>query len=278
MIMFADLHLHTCFSDGTFTPEEVVKRAEGMGFAAIALTDHDTVDGCARAGEACNDAGIEFIPACEITTEVDGHEMHMLGYCLDCSHARLLSELEKFQEIRRNRVREMVARLNGLGVELEEERVFRIADCDSPGRPHIGRALVEKGVCKSVDEAFRRFLKSNKPAWVPKCKIGAADSIALIHEAGGVAVMAHPGLNRIDPCIPKLVEAGMDGIEVFHSRHSTPVSEHYSQMADEFGLLVTGGSDCHGMNKGEPLMGKVKLPYLHVEMLKNAAAGLRAAN
>jgi len=164
-------------------------------------------------------------------------------------------------------VKEMVSRLNKLGIPLSVERVMQIADCDAPGRPHIGRALVEDGHCKSLDEAFRRYLKVNKPAWVPRQKISASDAINLIHEAGGVAVMAHPGLNRIDQVIPGLVEAGMDGIECFHSRHSTPVSEHYLEIADRYKLVATGGSDCHGMNKGKPLIGTVKLPILHVEQL-----------
>ena len=274
--MFADLHLHTCFSDGTYSPEELVGRGVEVGLSAMALTDHDTVDGCTRMAAACQQADIEFIPACEITTEVEGNEMHMLGYFLETDNQHLLDELAKFQEIRKNRVHEMVAKLNELGVPISLERVFEVASCDAPGRPHIGRVLVEDGVCESVDEAFKRYLKSHAPAWIPKHKICAEDAISLIHEAGGIAVMAHPGLNRIDQCIPTLVKAGMDGIECFHSRHSTPMSEHYLQMADNYRLLATGGSDCHGMNKGEPLIGTVKLPYLHVEMMKDAVAKVRA--
>jgi len=225
------------------------------------------VDGCERMAKACEKLGIHFIPACEITAEIEGLEMHMLGYQLETHNKSLRERLRHFQEIRQGRVKEMVSRLNKLGIPLSVERVMQIADCDAPGRPHIGRALVEDGHCKSLDEAFRRYLKVNKPAWVPRQKISASDAINLIHEAGGVAVMAHPGLNRIDQVIPGLVEAGMDGIECFHSRHSTPVSEHYLEIADRYKLVATGGSDCHGMNKGKPLIGTVKLPILHVEQL-----------
>ncbi|HUA67484.1 MAG TPA: hypothetical protein VMA13_02955, partial [Candidatus Saccharimonadales bacterium] len=127
------------------------------------------------------------------------------------------------------------------------------------------------GLCKSLDEAFERYLKKNRPAWVPKAKMSALEAIELIHQAGGLAVMAHPGLNRTDDVIPALVEAGLDGIECFHTKHSTNMSEHYLEMADQYYLLITGGSDCHGFSKGKPLIGTVKLPCDHVEKLKAKA-------
>lgn len=275
--MFADLHLHTNFSDGTYTPEELAAHGRRVGLAAMALTDHDTVEGCARMAVSCAQAGIEFIPAAELTAEMDGHELHLLGYYLDTDDARLLAELARFQEVRQNRIREMVARLNAIGIPLEAATVFAIANCRSPGRPHVGRALVQAGVCQTMDEAFQRFLKQRRPAWVPKFKLSAPTAIELIHSVGGLAVMAHPGLNRTDEFIPGLVEAGLDGIECFHTKHSTPVCEHYLQMAEQYRLLVTGGSDCHGMSKGKPLIGTVRIPYVHVERLRAAAAERRMA-
>ncbi|HXG49695.1 MAG TPA: PHP domain-containing protein [Methylomirabilota bacterium] len=275
--MFADLHLHTCFSDGTYTPEELVGHGRRLGFRALALTDHDTVEGCARMAAACREAGLDFLPACEFTAEIDEHELHLLGYCLDIGHARLLEELQRFQLVRQNRIREMVARLNGLGVPVEADAVFALANCRSPGRPHLARMLVRLGQCSSLDEAFERFLKRGRPAWVPKRKMSALDAIRLIHQAGGVAVLAHPGLTRIDEIIPKLVAAGLDGLECFHTKHSTATSEHYLEMADRHRLLVTGGSDCHGMNKGRPLIGTIKLPITHVERLRARVAERAAA-
>jgi len=165
----------------------------------------------------------------------------------------------------------MVARLNGLKVPLQVESVFALANCKSPGRPHVARALVKAGLVGSLDEAFERFLKKNRPAWVPKAKMSALEAIELIHQAGGLAVMAHPGLNRTDDVIPVLVEAGLDGIECFHTKHSTVTSERYLEIADKYHLLITGGSDCHGFSKGKPLIGTVKLPYEHVEKLKAKA-------
>ena len=265
---FADLHLHTYFSDGTFSPEELVGHGHRLGFAALALTDHDSVEGCARMAKACEAAGIDFIPGTELTAEHNDTEIHLLGYYLDMENQTLLTEIAKFQAVRQNRIREMVARLNELNVPLKVESVFALANCKSPGRPHVARALVKAGLVGNLDEAFERFLKKNRPAWVPKAKMSALEAIELIHQAGGLAVMAHPGLNRTDDVIPVLVEAGLDGIECFHTKHSTATSERYLEMADKFHLLITGGSDCHGFSKGKPLIGNVKLPYAHVEKLK----------
>jgi 3',5'-nucleoside bisphosphate phosphatase len=275
--MFVDLHLHTRFSDGTYSSEEVVWHARRCELAAIALTDHDTVEGCAPTALACEAAEIEFLTGTELTAEQDGNEIHILGYCIDIQNPKLLSEIAKFQAVRQNRIREMVARLNRLKVPLQADAVFALANCRAPGRPHVARALVEARLCSSLDEAFERFLKKSRPAWVPKFKMSAAEAIDLIHGAEGVAVIAHPGLNRTDEVIPSLVEAGMDGIECFHTKHSTVTVEHYLGIADRFHLLVTGGSDCHGLSKGRPLIGTVKVPYQHVEKLKERAAERKAA-
>src|SRR5206468_1378863 len=195
-------------------------------------------------------------------------ELHLLGYFVDSQNARLLAEMAEFQKVRQNRIREMVARLNQHNIPLQADAVFAIANCRSPGRPHVARALVMGGFCANLDEAFERFLKKNRPAWVPKFKISALEAIALIHQAGGLAVMAHPGLNRTDELIPGLAEAGLDGLECFHTKHSAGMAAEYRGMAERLHLLVTGGSDCHGTTKGKPLIGTVKLPYHYVEKMK----------
>lgn len=270
---FADLHLHTSFSDGTFTPEELVLQAQKNGLSCIALTDHDTVQGCGRAAAACAPVLIEFIPGTELTAEHDDTEVHILGYFLDTQNQTLLAEIAKFQAVRKQRIYEMVARINEIGVPLKVEAVFALANCESPGRPHVARTLVKEGLARNLDEAFERFLKKGRPAWVPKAKMSARESVDLIHQAGGLAVMAHPGLNRTDDIIPALVDAGLDGIECFHTKHSTNMAERYLGIADKFHLLVTGGSDCHGFSKARPLIGTVRLPYEHVEKMKAALAG-----
>jgi len=275
---FADLHLHTQFSDGTFTPEELVLYAQKNGLACIALTDHDTVEGCARAAAACAAVKMEFIPGAELTAEHEDIEVHILGYFLDIENKVLLDRIAQFQAVRQRRIHEMVAALNKLGLPLRVEAVFALANCKSPGRPHVARALVKERLIGSLDEAFERFLKKGRPAWVPKTKMSALESVELIHQAGGLAVMAHPGLNRTDEIIPDLVAAGLDGIECFHTKHSTTMSERYLEIAEKHSLLVTGGSDCHGFSKARPLIGTVKLPYGHVERLSAARKILPSSN
>jgi len=275
--MFADLHLHSLFSDGTFTPEEIVAHGKRLGFAALALTDHDTLEGCERMAEACRAEGLGFIPGSELTAEFGEHELHILGFLLDTHHPRLLSELARFQNVRQQRIRDMVSRINELGLPLEADAVFALADCRSPGRPHVARALVRAGLCGSLDEAFERFLKKHRPAWVPKAKMSALHAIELIHEAGGLAVMAHPGLNKCDEVIPELVRAGLDGIECYHTKHTSNTAAHYLNIARQYGLLVTGGSDCHGLSKGKPLIGGIKLPIHYVHKLQKAHAKRQSA-
>jgi predicted metal-dependent phosphoesterase TrpH len=285
--MFADLHLHTNFSDGTYTPEELAAHGQRLGFRALALSDHDTVEGCPRMAAACEKHGIEFIPAAELTAELDGQELHLLAYFIDTEDVKLLAELAKFQEVRQNRIREMVAAIQKLGVPLREETVFEVANCRAPGRPHVARALVKAGLCRSLDEAFERFLKKDRPAWVPKFKMSATQAVDLVHGAGGLAVMAHPGLNHCDELISTLAACGLDGLECYHTKHPWAQAAHYERMAEQLGLLVTGGSDCHGLSKGRPLIGGIKLPYHHVERMKvevkkwqkpAAGAGAIAAN
>lgn len=273
--MFADLHTHTRFSDGTYTPEELATHARRVGLGAIALTDHDTVEGCPRMAKACAHEGLEFVAGTELTAEQDGSEVHILGYFLRIEHPRLRAEMRRFQQVRQSRIGAMAERLQTLGVSLTAEQVFTVAQCDSPGRPHVARALVESGVCRSPDEAFDRFLKQGRPAWVPKCRVAAAAAIALIHEAGGVASLAHPGLLRRDELIPALADLGLDGLECFHSRHTRGQTQRYEEIANECRLLITGGSDCHGLSKGRPLIGTVKLSHHHFERLRDHALTAR---
>jgi predicted metal-dependent phosphoesterase TrpH len=274
---YADLHLHSHYSDGTFTPEEIVARGQKQGLGALALTDHDTVEGCALMTSECAKAGIEFVVGTELTSEHKDHELHILAYFVDPQNERLLREIGKFQIVRQERIRDMVAKINALGVPLKAEDVFALANCKSPGRPHVARTLVRHGQCRTLDEAFERFLKKGRPAWVPKAKMSALEAIELIHQAGGLAVLAHPGLNRNDNAIPDLVAAGLDGIECFHTKHPPATSQHYLVLAEKHNLLITGGSDCHGMSKGKPLIGTVRLAREHFEKLKLAAADRRSA-
>lgn len=274
--MVADLHLHTRHSDGTYTPAELVEAAVGHGLSAIALTDHDTLEGCAEVGRLAARAGIGFLAGTEITADLHGRELHILGYLVDPCHAGLREALDGAQKVRQDRVREMVARLNAIGIPLAAEAVVELAACRAPGRPHVARALVAGGHCTNLDEAFDRYLKKNRPGWVPKWKMSAQRAVELIHEAGGIAVMAHPGLNHDDGVIERLAGFGLDGLECHHPKHGPAAVGKYLEMARVFGLLVTGGSDCHGRSKNRPTMGTVRLAWEHVEALRaRHASGTR---
>ncbi len=263
----ADLHLHTNFSDGTFTPEELAERAQQAGLGTIALTDHDSLEGCARMRAACAAHGLDFIPGTELTADTQGQEVHILGYWIDEQSVPFQTELAHFQQVRQSRIHEMVARLNSHGIPIRAEEVLKLADCRAPGRPHLARALVAGGFADDYDHAFDRFLKKGRAAWVAKARMKSIDAIRLIHDAGGVAVLAHPGLYRNDGIIPRLAAQGLDGLECWHTKHTPELSAKYERMAAELGLVATGGSDCHGMSKGQPLVGTVRLPQANVDAL-----------
>lgn len=273
--MFADLHLHTRYSDGTYTPAELVAAAQSVGLTEIALTDHDTLDGCEEVAALAEEVGIRFITGTEITAELDGRELHILGYFVSEQHPELARELRAAQEIRQKRVRDMVARLNAREIPLSVDAVLEMAQCSAPGRPHVARALVAAGFCSSLDEAFDRFLKKDRPGWVPKRKMSAARALELIHAAGGVAVMAHPGLNHDDRMVSRLARMGVDGLECHHPKHGPVATARYEEMARELGLVVTGGSDCHGASKARPTIGTVKIPTSRVDALRERLAQRR---
>jgi 3',5'-nucleoside bisphosphate phosphatase len=270
---FADLHLHTRYSDGTFTPRELVEHAARLGFAAIAVTDHDTLDAIPEALAAGKELGIEVIPGVEITSAFDTQELHMLAYLFGDSwrDANLRAVLDHATKVRQQRVEQFVAKLNELGIALTVEDVRACSDCGTVGRPHVAMALKKRGYVSSTDEAFTRFLKRGKPAYVERQRMPASETIAHIKRAGGVAVLAHPGLNNLDDDIPLMVEQGLGGIEVWHSRHSAGQSKHYLQVAETLGICATGGSDCHGTGRDGMLLGRIKLPYERVEALKAIA-------
>ena len=274
---FADLHLHTRYSDGSYAPEELVREAARQKFAAIAVTDHDTLDAIPESLRAGQEFDLEVIAGVEITCRVETQEIHMLGYLFDATwkNASLHGVLDHSKRVREQRVVQFVAKFNALGIPLTVQDVQRCSDAGTVGRPHVALALQKRGFVKSVEEAFERFLKRGKPAFVERYRMTAAEAIGHIKRAGGVAVLAHPALNRVDPQIPNMVEQGLDGIEVWHSRQSPAQTESYLKLAERLGLLATGGSDCHGTVRGEPLLGTVKIPYERVEALRERASQVK---
>lgn len=274
---YADLHIHSTASDGTFTPAEVVRLAREKGFSCIALADHDTVGGVEEALRAGAELGVEVIPAVEFSTLYRGGEVHILGYCIDYNNSALREELRAIAGARLDRARKMVAKLRDLGIDISWDEVRRAAGGGSVGRPHIARVLLEKGYIKTTGEAFTpEYIGNGGRAYVERYEIPPEKAIGLAREAGGVAVLAHPGffkkncrLERED--IMYLAARGLQGIEVWHTRHSKEDAAYYEGIARDTGLLLTGGSDCHGGKPEEILLGKIKLPYTYVEKLRGQA-------
>jgi predicted metal-dependent phosphoesterase TrpH len=266
---FADLHLHTAASDGRWSSEAVVGAMADLGFAAVAITDHDEVSGIPAALEAGRARGVEVVPGVELSTTLSGKELHVLGYHIDWEAPALHEVLEACREHRRRRMHKMVAKLGALGVPVAFEHVQQLAAGGAIGRPHLAQALVEAGHVGSVSAAFDRYLAQGRPAYEEKWKLTPAEACALIRRIGGVPVLAHPMLLKDDTLIGPLVEAGVLGLEAYYSFCPVETTAHYVRLAEAAGLLVTGGSDCHQV-PDNMLMGRVRLPYERVEALREA--------
>ncbi len=262
----ADLHLHTVYSDGSATPDEIVRTAKRNGLDAIAVTDHDTLDGLAETFAAGQAQEIEIIAGVEITSRVGTQEVHILGYFFhdDWRDPVFHKVLEHAKHLREQRALEFVARFHQLGIPLTLAEIKACSSCGTLGRMHVALALQRRGVVNSVEEAFERFLRRGKPGFVDRPRMTAAEAIGQIRRAGGVAALAHPGLNNVDKQIPEMMAQGMTGLEVWHSRHTPAQTEHYLAMTRALGLLPTGGTDAHDANPG-----LVRIPYEHVETLKS---------
>ncbi|MDD4178845.1 MAG: PHP domain-containing protein [Candidatus Margulisbacteria bacterium] len=268
--MPADLHTHSTFSDGTDSPEELVRLAAAAGLTTIALTDHDNVDGIEQAAEAGRGVGVEVIPGIEFTTENSRAELHILGYFIDYRSEPLLAVLQKVQHGRVKRIDKIVQKLNKLGVDIEPSDVFSISGEKAPGRPHVARALIKRGAVGSFKEAFDRYLDWRAPAYVPHYKLAPIEAIKLIKEAGGIPVFAHPAISNCDDLVPKLVEAGLRGLEVYYPGYYRDMIDHYLALAKKHDLLVTGGTDFHGEGSGREIkLGDLTVPDELVDKLKN---------
>ena len=243
--MKADLHIHTTFSDGELTPDEVAQRARQAGLDAFAITDHDECRGFAA---LTNTQGITAIAGIELAAQMDG-EVHVLGYHIDCGSEELVKHSQKAANTRMNRAYEIVERLKAGGFEISMDEVLSICGGDVVGRPHIAAVLVSKGYAASVAEAFERYLGSSAPYYVPQNKLSVQRAAELIRAAGGVPVLAHPGLlpgSIFAGLLPKLKEMGFWGIEAYHPAHTDGQCIEFESMARSNGLYVTAGSDFHG--------------------------------
>jgi len=263
-----DLHVHTTFSDGILSPETMVRKAKEVRLAAVAIADHDSVDGVDPAISTGRLVGIEVVPAVEMSCMYQKQDVHVLGYYMDYHNPELLSYLEKVREKRRERAEKIVAKLNEQGLELDVSRVMEIANGGALGRPHIAQALLERGHVKTMDEAFNRFIGYHSPAYAPKMEISPLEATSLIRKYGGIPVAAHPGSYRDDRLLNDLIAVGLMGIEVYHPDHDAALSEHYLEIAQKNDLFITGGSDCHGGRKGRLYIGETNVPYRYLEQMK----------
>ncbi|MEQ8822221.1 MAG: PHP domain-containing protein [Sumerlaeia bacterium] len=257
MPIIADMHSHSTASDGVDSPARVVERAAERGLKVLALSDHDTIDGVAEARAAGERLGVTVVPAVELTCYLGKAEIHMLGFGIDIDSAELAEHCEKFVAAREERARIIGQRLAELGVPIDMDEVVAKCDGGVVGRPHIGKALLDAGHVSTLQEAFDKYLANGQPACVPKLMVEPKLAIDLIHAAGGIAVMAHPGLGDQFHLIPQLAQMGLDGVEVHHSKHGKDEEAKAQSAVDLHGLVKTGGSDCHGkLGEREELLGR----------------------
>jgi predicted metal-dependent phosphoesterase TrpH len=271
---YVDLHNHTTASDGLLTPAQLVKWGAQKGLVAIGVTDHDTTDGIQGAIEAGRGFGVEIVPGIELSTQIGDNEIHMLGYYIDIHSIEFQEEIEELKEDRYSRSIKMIDKLRQIyKISISLEEVMEKSGNRAIARPHIGRVLVDKGIVKDLNQAFEIYIGNDCPAYVPRKNITPKQGIEIIKKAGGVPVLAHPGLIKNQSLIEDIIHCGIKGIEVYHSKHTSRQSAYLKTIADKNCLIVTGGSDCHGdLIDGKPIIGDIKVGYSVVEKLKNAAS------
>lgn len=270
-----DLHTHSTRSDGTTTPSQTVALAAQQQLDGIALTDHDTTDGWDEAAQACAAHGLRFVPGVELSTELGGLSVHLLGYFVDPRYGPLAVECERLRNERLRRAEAMVAKLAVLGVDISFDDVLVRAGTAPVGRPHIAAAMVAAGAVEDLDAAFDGYLEDGGAAYVTKHALAPSDGVALIRAAGGVAVLAHPGVSTRDApvdldLLDRLVAVGLQGVEADHAGHDEPTRSYWRDAARERRLYVTGSSDFHGTRK-EAVIGEATTTVAVVDALEEMA-------
>jgi predicted metal-dependent phosphoesterase TrpH len=253
--VYADLHIHSIYSDGSLTPFEILTHCRKTDLKAMAITDHDTVSGITSLME-CNHDGVEVIPAVEMSSNIGALDIHILGYCVDHENGQLLEYLDDFKKHRARRVKKMLQNLSRDGVVVEFEQVNAVAQKGALGRPHIATVLVENGYVKSINEAFTRYLGYHSPYYAPKKNVQPKEVIRRIKDCKGIPVVAHAGTLGDSQVVYQLIMDGIMGVEVWHPEHTHRWQQMLSEIALKNGLIMTGGSDCHGRRFGSVQIGR----------------------
>lgn len=265
------MHLHTNFSDSTFSPEEVVRLAHKHRLSAISITDHDTIEAIDIAKDIAQEFSIEIIPGVELTAEVDNKEVHILGYLIDHHDEEFLSKLKELRRVRVNRIYEMVDKLKEQGIEkIDADEVICRAGKAAVGRVHLAMVMQKHKLVSSIPEAFRKYIGDNCPAYVSKFKLSPKKAIKLVLQAKGIPVLAHPYNLDKDELIPGFIKDGLMGLEVYYPEYTMKTISYYKDLCQKHHLLTTGGSDDHGKAKAKILMGRIKVSYELVERLRQA--------
>lgn len=273
---FVDLHTHSTASDGILPPERVVEAAARCGLKAIALTDHDTIGGLIAARKAGERLGVRVIAAVELSAFLDDHEVHLLALHLSRLE-RLETRLSQLRSLRYSRGQKIVEKLNTLGIPITFEEVLQQSAGGAVGRPHIARALMARGVVHDFREAFSRYLGGGGAAFVPKDQLSLEDAISIAHEAGGLAIWAHPGDAGRRERLEQLIAAGLDGVEVRHPGHSREDTKRLEALSDFFDLIPSGGSDWHGGEDGLRRLGAMDVPLEWLNRQDDKVASLAPA-
>jgi hypothetical protein len=273
-----DLHLHTTASDGTMSPAELVRYAKGKGLRVIAITDHDTIEGLSEGIKEGNKLGLEVIPGVELSASAPKGTMHLLGYYIDPASSELTDKLRVLQQARKERNLKIVEKLQALGMAIELSEVKEAPEHGQIGRPHFAYTMVQKGYARNIQDAFDRYLGKGRPAYVEKFRFSPQEAMHFIKKAGGITVLAHPFTLKqpqpedLDAVIGELKAKGLDGIEVYYPEHSDGQTKLYRSLAKKYGLVISGGSDFHGLTKDEVDLGEGYgargLTYSLVEAIK----------
>lgn len=271
-----DLHTHTNYSDGFFSPKELLINAKAKGLDVIGITDHDSVNGIREAVEAGKEIGIEVVAGLEISSDIRDREVHILAYFIDIDNSELEHYLSFFREERVKRAHRIIQKLNALGLSISIDDVYEKAKKSAMGRPHIAQAMLERGLINNYYEAFNKYIGNGCPAFEKKVHVSPQSAFKIINDAGGLSFIAHPG-NMSETIIKELIEDGVDGIEVVHPSHSSQLVHYYRGIVNQYYLLESGGSDFHGgkredeKNLGKFFTSQLKLNEMRKRLMRNSA-------